>query len=256
MQYLIYPTKTMGISQNYNGKYSHYNNSHAKLKDYPIDETCGLSKRDYFYAPCDLKVKRIYGVGNKGTNTIWLESKNKVKLASGKESYITIMVIHPNDDTLKKIKVGQIFKQKEKMFLEGNDGHATGYHFHISVSTSRFKDLKNNGWIENDKKSWIISKNGIKPEQAFFVDKKFTKIKNSGGLKFKNLPVEKKVPYYQKSNYKGDSIVKALNELKIDSSYSYRSKIALKNGIKNYQGTAEQNTKMLNLLKQGKLKKI
>ena len=33
----------------------------------------------------------------------------------------------------------------------------------------------------------------------------------------------------------------------------YRSKIAKKNNINNYRGTANQNTKMLNLLKQGKL---
>lgn len=49
------------------------------------------------------------------------------------------------------------------------------------------------------------------------------------------------------------SIVNALSSLGIDSSYSYRSKIAAANSISNYSGTADQNTKMLNLLKQGKL---
>lgn len=51
------------------------------------------------------------------------------------------------------------------------------------------------------------------------------------------------------------SIAAALNSLGIDSSYSYREKIAAKNGITGYKGTPAQNTRMLNLLKQGKLLK-
>lgn len=51
------------------------------------------------------------------------------------------------------------------------------------------------------------------------------------------------------------SIAAALNFLGIDSSYSYREKIAAKNGITGYKGTPAQNTRMLNLLKQGKLLK-
>lgn len=64
------------------------------------------------------------------------------------------------------------------------------------------------------------------------------------------------VAYYPK--YKGStvSIVTALNSLKIDSSYTNRAKIAKANGIKLYVGTSSQNTKMLNLLKTGKLKKV
>jgi hypothetical protein len=34
---------------------------------------------------------------------------------------------------------------------------------------------------------------------------------------------------------------------------SYRKNIAAANGIKNYTGTAAENTKLLNLLKNGKL---
>lgn len=190
MQYLKYPVKTMGISQNYNGKYSHYGESHGNPCAYPIDDACSDSGRDYFYAPCDLVVKRVYGVGNGGTNTIWMESKEKVKLANGKESYVTIMVIHPNDDTLKSFKAGQTYKQGAKMFLEGKDGNATGYHFHIEVATCKFSELKNNGWVKNNKGYWVISNKAIKPEDAFYVDKSFTKIKNSAGLKFKDLQKE------------------------------------------------------------------
>lgn len=184
--YLIYPTKKMYISQSYSGSYSHNGNYQGNPKDYPIDESCGNSGRDYFYCPCDeMIVKRIYGVGGKGTNTIWLESTSKVLLANGKESYVTIMVIHPNDDTLKKIKVGDKYKRKEKMFLEGTDGNATGNHFHISVSASKYVS---SGWQENNKGAWVIKGSPIKPEDAFWIDEDFTKISNSRGLNFKKLP--------------------------------------------------------------------
>lgn len=61
--------------------------------------------------------------------------------------------------------------------------------------------------------------------------------------------------YYSKYTGKSQSLVDALKVLKIDSSFSNRSKIAAKNGIKNYSGTASENTKLLKLLKSGKLKK-
>lgn len=61
--------------------------------------------------------------------------------------------------------------------------------------------------------------------------------------------------YYKKYTGSTDSIVTALNSIGVDSSYSNREKIAKANGISGYSGTASQNTKMLSLLKQGKLKK-
>ena len=61
--------------------------------------------------------------------------------------------------------------------------------------------------------------------------------------------------YYPKCSYKGNSIVDGLKSIKVDSSYSHREKIAKANGINGYKGTSSQNTQMLNLLKQGKLKK-
>lgn len=186
MQSLVYPSKVLNLTQNYNMG-SHIPASHGTPCSFPIDEACSDGGRDYFYAPCDLVIKRIYGVGNKGTNTIWLQSKNKVKLANGKETYITIMVMHPNDDDLKKLKVGQTFKQYEKIFREGKDGHATGNHFHMEISCYEFNKLSNHGWIQNNRKEWIMSPGGMKPEDAYLVDKSFTKIKNTRGLKFKEL---------------------------------------------------------------------
>lgn len=59
--------------------------------------------------------------------------------------------------------------------------------------------------------------------------------------------------YLSNPNYKGTSIVSALNEIGVDSSYANRKQIAIRNGITNYTGTAEQNTELLNKLKNGTL---
>ena len=64
--------------------------------------------------------------------------------------------------------------------------------------------------------------------------------------------IEKK--YLSNKKYKGESIIDALKEININSSYDYRSKLAKINNIDNYQGTKEQNIKLLDLLKKGKLK--
>ena len=184
--YLIYPTKIMNITQNYSDSFSHSPHSTGSPKDYPIDENCGSTGRDYFYCPCDeVEIKRIYGVGGSGANTIWVQSTSKVLLANGEEDYVTILVTHPNDDTLKPLKKGQKFKRKEKMFLEGKDGNATGNHFHIVVSKGKFVT---NGWKKNNKGAWCITGTPIKPEEAFFVDLDFTTIKKTNGLTFKTLP--------------------------------------------------------------------
>ena len=78
-------------------------------------------------------------------------------------------------------------------------------------------------------------------------------IKNS-----KNKPSNPIIPipsikYYPKCNKNLTSLVDALKSIKVDSSFTNRKKIAYKNGITYYNGTFEQNVKLLNLLKNGKL---
>lgn len=59
--------------------------------------------------------------------------------------------------------------------------------------------------------------------------------------------------YFNKYTGNSLSLVDALKNIGVDSSFSYRTKIANKNNIKNYVGTSPQNIKLLNLLKEGKL---
>ena len=190
--YLTYPTKIMNITQGYTGNYTHGQHSSGSPADYPIDEACADSGRDYFYCPCDeMQIAHIYGFNNsKKTNTLWLQSTSKVDLANGSSDYVTILVTHPNDDDLSQLKEGQKFTRGQKMFREGNDGNATGYHFHIAVGTGKWLDP---GWVQNSNGSWVHKSTGVqlKPENAFYLDKSFTTIKNAAGLSFKNVPEEK-----------------------------------------------------------------
>lgn len=66
-------------------------------------------------------------------------------------------------------------------------------------------------------------------------------------------PIKKKIAYYPRYKGKSSSIVDALKSLSINPSKSNRKRIATLNGVKNYKGSASQNTKLLNLLKKGKL---
>ena len=132
-----------------------------------------------------MRVAHIYGVGTGGTNTIWLESTSKVVMPCG-EDYATVLVMHPNDDTLGSLKEGQTFKRGEKMFIEGDDGWATGYHFHMAVGTGKFTGT---GWVQNSNSKWVNKTTGkqLKPEEAFWIDDSFTKVLHTGGITFKHL---------------------------------------------------------------------
>lgn len=184
MNYLIYPLKVMNITQGYDSTYSHRNHNLGTPKDYPIDDNGGSSKKDaYFYCPCDeMVIKKIYGIGTQAGNTLWLESTTPV-VTPAFVDYVAIIIVHPNDADFKGLKVGQKFRRGEKIILEGDDGKATGYHFHISVGRGK---LVGTGWIKNSKGIWVIrtTEGGVKPQNAFFIDQDFTKVKNAGGIPF------------------------------------------------------------------------
>ena len=211
--YLTYPTKVMNITQNYSNSYSHAPHSQGSPADYPIDDACADSGRDWFYCPCDeVKVAHIYGVGKSGTNTIWLESTSKVIMPYG-EDYAAILVTHPNDDTLSGIKEGQLFKRGDKMFREGNDGNATGYHFHIAVGTGKFTGT---GWVKNSKSAWVNKTTGkqLKPEEAFWIDKTFTTVKYTNGISFKYLSDDMKAEDAQTSTAQPSTSATSANGVK------------------------------------------
>lgn len=81
----------------------------------------------------------------------------------------------------------------------------------------------------------------------------YSEIQSAVNAKLNNVTAKPKVNYYPRYFGTSQSIVTALNSIKVTSSFNNRKKIAKANGIKLYAGTASQNLKLLDLLKQGKL---
>ena len=188
MYYFTYPFKKMSISQNYkqgNHKPHWYNSK--KNNDYPIDECCGDGGRSPVYAPVDMKVIKIYGLNTtKVTNSIVLQTTAKVRTPIGNK--IVIMTLtHPEESDIKKLKVGQVIKKGNIICYEGRDGYATGNHIHMTVGTGSFKGL-----LENSNGKWCFIESTVnKPEEIFYVNTKFTSIKNSNGINFKKISTDK-----------------------------------------------------------------
>lgn len=201
--YFLYPFKNMRITQSYTGSYTHNPHSQGSPKDYPWDESGANSGREAFYCTCDgLRIVRIY---KKGTNTIWVESTSKVDLPDGTKDYVCGSLTHPNDDDIKDLKVGQVFKRGDIVCYEGTDGNATGNHLHISFGKGR---MKGTGWTQNSKGKWVLTTTGgaCKPQDIFYLDKSFTRVLQDKGIDFKSVPDTKEVSesskIYTTGNYK------------------------------------------------------
>ena len=182
---LIYPFRVMRITQRYDGKTSHLPHTTGSPRDYPIDEGGADGGRDSCYAVTDWIVRRIWGVGTGGVNTLWVESAGKVRLADGTTDYVTMQLTHGNDDDLRALRVGQRLKRGSVLCREGTDG-ATGNHLHLSVGRGFFSG---GGWIKNSRGKWVLTTTGgaLKPEAAFFLDPHFTTVLDDGGLPFRPL---------------------------------------------------------------------
>ena len=193
MQYAKYFANKMRLSQGYNDK-NHAKHSGGNYKDYPVDETYGDSQRNgYFLMPCDSKIVKMYGpaVGNNCiSNQIWLTSTDKVKMPCG-EDYLTYQIGHISNADMKNYKVGSTLKQGSKLAMEYKDANSSGPHHHVAFGKGK---MKGTGWVKNNYNIWVITTGGtIKPEEALYVDKTITKIIDSRGIVFKELPNEEPV---------------------------------------------------------------
>lgn len=134
------------------------------------------------------------------------------------------------------VKAGQSTKKGTLLGYTGKTGKATGIHLHLGI-----RDLSKLTAAQISKMNWNLLRSCayIDPEKLSYTAPTATTAKPA-------------VTYLPKYTGKSTSLVDALKAVKVDSSFTYRKKIANKNGIKAYIGTASQNTKLLNLLKAGK----
>ncbi|MEG1863355.1 MAG: hypothetical protein RR198_07075, partial [Oscillospiraceae bacterium] len=88
--------------------------SYSHTGSYAVDLGGRDLGEDVAYAPCEVVVKRIYGA----YNAVWFESVNQVLCADGKQRKLIFMLLHINDEDMKKIGifVGKVFKQGEVFY--------------------------------------------------------------------------------------------------------------------------------------------
>ena len=190
MKNFTFGMKNMRITQSYNGTTSHkphwYNSKN--YADYPIDIAGIDGNKEPYYAPVDMKVVAIIGIGTSVTNTIWLVSAEKCNTPSGVFKPF-IMLTHWNDSDpyIKNLKVGSIVKAGQPICEEGVDG-ATANHLHM-VCGNALRGC-GNGFIQNSNGKWVSKGYCLKPEEVMFIDKEFTNILSTNDLTFKEKPKE------------------------------------------------------------------
>jgi hypothetical protein len=206
MKYFTFGMKTMRITQSYNeGNHKpHWYNS-KNYADYPIDVGGADGGQDIYYATVDMKVTAIRGTKQGYTNTIWLVATEECMSPIGKtKPFIALTHWNDNDPYIKKLKVGSIVKEGKPICKEGIAG-ATANHIHMICGDAN-KGCGDNVLL-NSNKVWVSNGYCYKPEQIMYIDSNFTKIENTGDLKF-----EIKAIGYEKGD-KGKDIEKINNFL-------------------------------------------
>ena len=164
-----------------------------------------------------------------------------------------------------KVSNGQNVEKEQVLGYMSDSGNAYGSHLHFEVwkDNQRInpteyldKDLFTINPLDNKTneelaKEVIEGKYGNGEERKNKLGSRYSEVQ-----KLVNEILTPKVTYLSNKTYTGVSIVDALKEINVDSSFSYRFYLANSNGINNYSGTAEQNTKMLEMLKNGTLKSV
>ena len=186
MEYAIYPFQYIRISQRHDeGNHLGHWSPSTNYSDKPWDEAEKDSGRQYFCPQNDFKIVQILGLGvSTPTNSVRLESVNKLKIPyQEKPIKLELTLTHINEDTLKKLKVGQIIHKNEKVIYEGKDG-ATAYHFHCTANIGKYYGMFTN----TNKKSVFCYEKSLTPNEAFYIDPNFNIIISSNGYKFKSIP--------------------------------------------------------------------
>lgn len=181
MYKFYFPMETQRITQGPYGDVSHHPHNLGTPKDYPIDCAGQDNGKSAAFAPVDMKVTAVRGMGSGTTNTIWLVSTEKVKTPTFEDTvFMTLTHWDDNDSAIKKhSKPGQIIKKGEIICYEGKDG-AYGNHLHICVGRG-YSD----NWVKNSKGKVVIVGDNKLPEEVMYRYTKFTtRVMDNGGLKW------------------------------------------------------------------------
>lgn len=190
-------------------------------------------------------VNDIKGTNHKSKGLDTYGNYVKIKQDNGK----TALYAHMKYNSI-KVNKGEYIKKGEVIGTIGETGNAYGKHLHLEIQNK--DNIKENPIVTLKENSTSSTKNNNQKN----VQKNITNIQTNTSKNKNHTNPTSNNNYLSAKEYHHGSIVDALKSIGINSSYNYRKKLAIKNGIKNYNGSYFQNIKMLNLLKQGKLKKV
>lgn len=227
-------------------------------------------------------VKNIQGTNHKSKGLATYGNFVKIKQDNGK----TALYAHMKYGSV-KVNKGQYIEKGSVIGTVGETGNAYGKHLHLEIQNennekenpivylnSQVSKAADQNTISTQNQEKIVNQNTPENNQEKIVQNKSENTQdksvnqdiseNKRNPRVKQNQEENNYPsketaaeeYLSAKNYYHGSIVDALKMINSDSSYNYRKQLAQKNGIQNYHGSYSQNVKMLNLLKQGKLKKV
>ena len=188
---------------------------------------------------------------------------------SSKENMANLQLYEFNNTNAQKFEVKYNYQHKYYTIkcLCSNKFLTVDYKNNFNIIQSQENNKINQQWyiVRRDNIYEIISKiNGYLMTVYGSRANSWTNISckpYEGGLnqkyQFEIPPTPQGIKYFKKPLYNGNSIVDGLKSIGEESSFEYRAEIAKINGIREYniQNNAKENEIMLNLLKQGKLKK-
>jgi len=245
-----------------------YNNDHQA-----VDIVGENRQLDYVLAHSDGKIIFYQdGYDNLKGSVGNLSYGNCIKLDHG-NGYATLYA-HMQKNLL--VKNGAVVKKGQRIGYMSDSGNAYGKHLHFEVwkDGKRIdsidyldKDLYEDNTLKynigdsvlidgvyassvSERKLVPLIDNGTITRIVNNVRNPY--LLNNGNIGWVNdSSIVRKITYLSNREYVGSSIVDALNQINVDSSFEYRSKLASVNKIDNYVGSAIQNTYMLNKLRQG-----
>lgn len=235
-EYAKFPMHYLNVTQNYNegNHLAHWKD--ANYIDYPIDLGGMDGGRDYLFAPVNMMVIKINGIGNSNvSNKIFLESINPVYTPKYGKKKIFMTAVHFEDSDIKNFNLyeGKIIKAGEAICFEGKET-AIANHLHITCGLG----IANKS-VQNNNGKWVTFGDCKRPEEIFYIDSNFTIIRNLRGINFQLLPKIELTKYIGTPVVRDNSVNQIevlVDNLNVRADSSINSSILgyIKKGIYNY----------------------
>lgn len=161
----LFPMEWLYITQGMNGGLSHRNTK-------AIDIVGKDRTHEWAYAPFDCTL--VWKDVKSGNGLCW-QSDRPVLWANGTTDFVHFTMWHMDD--ISAYRVGQKFKQGEKIYKEGTAGFVTGVHIDLKVAKGKYPG----GYplLKNSFNAWYL-RNEVAPFDVFFINDTFIQVDKDG----------------------------------------------------------------------------